>query len=155
MPAPISDDKRQHIIDLCEAGHTCTHIAQTVQVSPTTVSNVARSIGHRFGHTNAARAREARSAFTAERRAVAAARAQERLEEVLARMGEPQEETMLGADGPETVMRQANARDWRDWASAVNTLQRTVLDVDRHDNRADEGLAAVDQWLRDITGGNG
>ena len=39
-----------------------------------------------------------------------------------------------------------------DITKAIHTLNRAILDVDRHDNRADEGGAAVDAWLRDIVG---
>lgn len=36
--------------------------------------------------------------------------------------------------------------------ATVRDAMRTVLDIDRHDNRNEEGLAAVDSWLRDIVG---
>jgi len=35
---------------------------------------------------------------------------------------------------------------------SVRDLVRTVLDIDRHDNRHEDGLSAVDQWLRGIMG---
>lgn len=41
----------------------------------------------------------------------------------------------------------------RQLVQAAREALRTVLDIDRHDNRNDEGLAAVDAWLRDIAGG--
>lgn len=144
MPPPISDEKRAKILALCEAGNSCRSIAKEVGVSHDTVSRIAATIGHVFGRTNLARAREARSAFCAEVRADAAAKAQERVMELLLeRMGEDQQEVVKGGeDAGCVVTRKANARDWRDWASAVSVLQRTVLDVDKHDNAGGQDVEA-------------
>lgn len=158
MPAPISDEQRQQIINLCKQGHTCNAIAQQVGVSSSTVSNVAKSIGHRFAQSNLARAHEARSAYSAERRAALAARATERAEEILAKMsGEYLVFNFGGRDNTyeEHVLEQPPTEALRAMAQTFRDLMRTVLDVDRHDNRQEEGLAAVDQWLRDIVGESG
>ena len=40
----------------------------------------------------------------------------------------------------------------RAMVQSVRDLVRTVLDIDRHDNRHEDGLSAVDQWLRGIMG---
>lgn len=155
MAAPLSDNERERIIQLCHQGHPCNTIAQKVGRSPDTVSRIARSIGHRFGYTNAARAREARSAFSAERRAQLAARATEEAEKLLDELhGEFLVFNFGGRDNTyeEHTLDEPPVDAKRAMVQSFRELMRTVIDVDRHDNKADEGLAAVDQWLRSITG---
>ena len=61
--------------------------------------------------------------------------------------------TVHGEGGFTDVVRAApDARALADLAKAAHTLQRLVIDVDRHDNRADEGAAVVDEWLLSIVG---
>lgn len=155
MAKPLDDDERQRIVQLIESGKGCAETAKLVGRSPDTVSRIARSIGWTFGVTNLARAHEARSAYSQDRRAQIAARATERAEEMLEKMSgaylvfnfggrdNTYEEHTL--DAPPTEAQRAMAQTFRD-------LMRTVLDIDRHDNRADEGLSAVDEWLRGIVG---
>lgn len=155
MAKPLTDDERAEIIELIQSGKPCREIAKQAGRSADTVSRIAQSIGWTFGHPNLARAREAQSAYSAERRALLAARATERAEEMLASMdgrylvfnfggkNNTYEEHEL--DEPPIEAKRAMAQTFRD-------LMRTVLDIDRHDNRAEEGLAAVDQWLRDMLG---
>jgi transposase len=154
---PLTDDERQQIIDLCEQGRSCRDIAAQVGRSHDTVSRIAKEIGHRFGRTNLSRAQEARSAYSAEKRAELAARATERAQEVLERMSGPYLVFNFGGRDntyEEHTLEEPPTEAVRAMAQTFRDLMRTVLDVDRHDNRNDEGLAAVDQWLRDIVGGS-
>ena len=158
MAKPLDDDERQRIVDLLQQGKSARDIAADVGRSADTVSRVARSIGHRFGRTNLTHAREARSAYSAERRATIAARATEEAEKLLEQLGRRHVAFNFGGrdnsyeehefDEPPVDAKLTIVRAFRE-------AMRTVLDIDRHDNRNDEGLAAVDQWLRNIVGGAG
>lgn len=160
MYNPLTDDERETIIGHINAGMTRNRIAEVIGRSPSTITRVAQSIGHDFlpgvdarTQSTLTRAHEARSAYCAERRAEIAANATMRVEELLATFMAQRPTLVAGKGGAEIVEVSPDARAIRDLASAVNTLTRTVLDIDRHDNRADGGMAAVDQWLRDIIGG--
>lgn len=153
MAAPLSDDEKDQIIRLLGEGLSYADIARTTGRSHGTVGRVAQSIGHRSGQTNLTRAHEARSAFCAERRAQAAATAQETVDRLLAEFFDSR--PVVAKDGEGMVVTLTLPPDWKglaDMAKAVNLLQRTVIDVDRHDRKDDEGLAAVDAWLRDVMG---
>lgn len=154
MAKPLTDDERERIEQLLGEGKSARDIAELAGRSVDTVSRIARSIGHDFGRTNLARARKARSAYCAEARAEAAEKAQEWLQRILDNPEAPRPQlAMRKGGGMEVVMVGPDAKAVRDLANAVHTLQRTVLDIDRHDNRHDEGLAMVDDWLRDLVGG--
>jgi hypothetical protein len=153
MAKPVTDDERAEIVTLIESGKSARAIAKQVERSTSTISAIAKEIGWTFGQTNAAQAREARSNYCAQARADAANKAQDRLMEILENFDAPRPYLAIGKGGePHVVMIGPDARAVRDLASAVHTLQKTVLDIDRHDNRAEEGLAAVDQWLRGLVG---
>lgn len=147
MPRPLTDDERTRIVELLGEGLSHAAVAAQVGRAASTVGNIARSIGHRSGQTNLTRAHEARSAFCAERRAKAAALAQERLEELLIEVWDAPVETVVPGTGG-TVTVAPSPQDRHRISQAASALMRTVLDVDRHDNRADErGTAEVDRWL--------
>lgn len=153
MAQPVTDDERAEIIALIQSGQSCKAVAKTVGRSPDTISRIARSIGWTFGRTNLERARETRSAYCAERRAEIAATATEKAERLLAEMEEPFVAFNFGGkdntynehhlDRPPTDAVRAMVQSFRD-------LMRTVIDIDRHDNQAEDGISAVDQWLRGI-----
>lgn len=155
MPARLPDHEREHIADLIRSGKSCSAVAKDVGRSPDTVSRIAREIGWHFGDTNLAHAHEARSAYSAERRATIAAKATERAQQLLDEF--EGEYLVFNFGGKENTYNEhtlpsppIEAR--RQMAAAFRDLMRTVLEVDKHDNRNDEGLAAVDAWLRDIVG---
>jgi hypothetical protein len=155
VPAPISDDKRQRIIQLCEAGNSARSIATDVNVSVSTVSNVAKSIGHRFGRSNLAHAQEARSAYSAERRAGIAARLTEETERLLDELhGEYLVFNFGGRDNTyeEHTLSEPPTEAKRALMQTIRDAMRTVLDIDRHDNKGDGNLSAVDEWLAEKFG---
>lgn len=162
MPAALTDDERQQIIDLFDTGMSCNAIARQVGRSTNTVSRIAKDVGHAWGQANIVRAHEAARAFTAERRAVAAARAQERVDEILETFWDPREQVVVmhggrGEGSSTEVVRVApDARAISDLAKAVNTLQRTVLDISKHDVKADEGQEAgmLVQFVDTLRGGS-
>lgn len=151
---PITDDERTTIIELLEQGMSHAQVAREVGRSTGSVANVAKAHGVRADQSALARvvrANEARSAFCAERRAVIAAKLTEEADRLLGEMHDPYlvfnfggkdntyEEHQL--DEPPTEAKFTMVR-------TVGQAMKTVLDIDRQDNRADEGAAAVDEWLR-------
>ena len=155
MPRKITDDEHTRIVELLGEGHSHATIGRQIGRSASTVGNIARSIGHRSGQTNLARAHEARSAYCAERRASLAARFTEECEELLEQLHRPHLAYNFGGKDntyEEHELSEPGVAEKRMLIQAAREAMRTVLDIDRHDNRADVGGAAVDQWLRDIIG---
>lgn len=155
MPKPLTEDERTRIVNLLTEGKSYREIAQNIGRSHGAIGKIARSIGHRSGRTNLARARDAKSAFCAERRALAAARAQERLEELLEGMGADQPVIVQTPKGPVRLDVPPDARAQRDRASAAATLNRLVLDTDRHDNQAGIGMSQLEAFARSLFSGDG
>lgn len=156
MAAKLSDDERQRIIDLCGQGLSCNQIAAQTGRSSDTVSRIAATIGHRFGQQNAARAREVASGYGAERRAATMAKFHQRADELLDAMeGSYLVFNFGGRDNTyeEHQLKAPPVEAKRQLMQAARDAMRTVLDVDRHDNRNDEDVDAVSRWLRDIVGG--
>ncbi len=144
MANPVTDDERQRIADLLDEGMSYAKVAKTMGRGVGTIAAVAKAVGHSAEQSAVARTRNAniaRSAFCEERRAKSAASAQERLDEILAKFWEDQPVVSGGMNGAEVLSVRPDARAIRDRASAVQTLQRMVLDVKRADERADEGQA--------------
>ena len=153
---PLTDDERAAIVDLLGEGLSCSAIAKQTGRSTSTVSNIARSVGHSFGQSNLARAREARSAFCAERRASIASRLTVEAELLLDDLhGEYLVFSFGGKDNSYEEHRLAAPPSEAKFTTmrAIGQAMKIVLDIDRADNRADEGAAAVDQWLRSMLSG--
>lgn len=152
MAKPVTDEERERVIPLLDEPLSYAAIGRMVGRSASTVANIARSVGHNRtkagAHSRLSRAHEARSAFCAERRAKAAARAQERLEELLEDVWDEPVETLIPGAGGATALVKPSPTDRQRISQAVASLTRTVIDVDRHDNRDNEASAAeVDRWL--------
>ena len=155
MPKPLSDDERQRIIDLLPTGKSCREIADEVGRSKDTVSRIAQSVGHVFGRINQARAMSAMEAYGAEARAKRLAIAHERMMRILNRMGQPHTRYHFG--GKDNTLNQIDLDEpdsdmLRQYASAYASLSQAEAATLRHDNREDQGLPAVEQWLRDLVG---
>lgn len=158
MATPISDDERNHIIDLINQGLTRNQIAETSGRGQATITRIAASIGHNFlaaadqrTQTSLTRAHEARSAYSAERRALIAARLTVEAERLLDQLHE--EHLAFNFGGKDNTYEEHRLVEppvdaKRQLVQAAREAMRTVLDIDRHDNRQEEGLAAVDEWLR-------
>lgn len=155
MAKPLTNTERQAIIDALNAGTPYAQIVKTTGRGKSTISRIAKEIGHQAGRSNLVRAQESRSAYCAERRAEIAGRLTERVEEIIERMeGEFLVYNFGGSDNTyaEHKLDDPPVEALRAMGQTIRDLLRTVLDIDRHDNRADEGAAAVDQWLREIVG---
>jgi DNA-binding CsgD family transcriptional regulator len=155
MAKPLTTDERQQIEQLLAEGKSYREIAETVGRSHGTIGKIARTIGHHSGQTNLARAHEARSAYCAERRAVLAARFTEECERLLDELRAPYVAFNFGGKDntyAEHELAEPDVQAKRLLIQAAREAMRTVLDIDRHDNRAEEGAAAVDDWLRSMIG---
>lgn len=155
MAKPLTDDEKQHIVELIQSGKGCAETAKEVGRAVDTVSRIARNIGWTFGKTNLTHAHEARSAYCAERRASLAAKATVEAERLLEELhGEYRVFNFGGKENTfaSEVLDEPPVEAKRAMIQSFRELIRTVLDIDRHDNRADEGGAAVDEWLRGIVG---
>lgn len=147
MPGRLSDDERATIAELLRSGVSRTEIVKRTGRSRGTIANVAQEIGYRADQSAAERtrnARAARSAFSAEHRATTAATAQQRADEILATFWDKRQQVVVmhGQEAStEIVEVEPDARAISDLAKVVNTLQRTVLDISKHDVKADEGNA--------------
>lgn len=154
MAPKLTDAERERIADLCHQGKSRNVIANEVGRSPDTVSRVADEIGHEFGRTNLARAREARSSYAAEERAVVAALALRRARELLDDFDAVQP-VVIG--GPEPHVRELalDARAQKDRAQAASLLTRTVLDVAKLDEKADggRGKSLLERLVAGLDGG--
>jgi transposase-like protein len=142
VAAKLSDDERQRIIELCEQGKSCRDIAAETGRSKSTVAALANEIGHRFGQSNASRAHEARSAYSAERRAEIAARATVEAELLLDQLhGEYLVFNFGGRDNTyeEHTLTGPPVEAKLNLMRAFQLAMRTVLDIDKHDNREEHG----------------
>ena len=155
MAKPLTNTERQAIIDALNAGTPYAQIVKTTGRGKSTISRIAKEIGHQAGRSNLARAQESRSAYTAERRAKIAERLTEEAERLLDELRKPWLAYNIGGkDNTFTgkVLPEPSTTAKRELIQAIRDATRTVIDIDRHDNRADEGGAAVDDWLRDMIG---
>lgn len=154
----LTDSERERIATLLLDGKSYGSIAKETGRSVGAISRVAKSLGHTASGSAAARtekAREARKAFSAERRA-------EQMEELSAEfdrlVADMRTETrVFNFGGKNNTYREHKLTEppneaKRALMQSARDAMRTMLDVDRHDNKADDGASAVDAWLRDIVG---
>lgn len=134
MPAPLDPELKAAILEAIKAGGKRNEIARTHQVSPSTVSKLAAEIGHAFDRAQTKHATAASVADTASRRATLAER--------LIRLAE------LSMDQAIAELGEASSRDAAVVLGIAVDKHRALVDMDRDP----EGLAAVDVWLRGITG---
>lgn len=161
MAKPVTDDEREAIIADLRSGGTIHGVAKQRGRAKGTIAKIAREAGVDVGESarsRVARAREVRLAVSAEQRAELAVELRGKLVEAMGRLGAPQYQAMLLPGGkhgpPQTAVVEvpAGARDWRDQAGAVRSLQQAMLDLVKYDERGDDDGADVDRWLADMTG---
>lgn len=158
MAKPVTPDERAHIIELLHTGKSANTIAREAGRSVDTISRIAKAEGHRFGQTNLAHAHEARRAYGAEARAETARRFHQRANELLEQMeGEYLVFNFGGRDNTyeEHVLAGPPVEAKRQLIQAAAQAMKVVLEVDKHDNAGGGDVAAVDQWLAAMTGGEG
>lgn len=152
----LSDDERRQIVEAIQTGEGCKEIADRFGRSTDTVSRIASTIGWRFGELNRKRMHDARSAYAAERRARIAQRLTEESERLLDALSQPF--TVYNFGGKDNTFNQhkfdtAPLPARAETVRTIGVAMRTVMEIDKHDNASDEGMAAVDQWLRSLLSG--
>lgn len=161
MPKPLTDAERDRILDHLATGASCNATAKHFGRSPDTISRIAKKAGHAFGHTSLARAHEARKAYGAEQRATTAARLHEEADRLLDQLHEPHVVWNIGGKDNVYTEHEHPEPD----VGAKHTLirgareaMRTVLDIDRHDNRqgdVDQAAGLIVDLVDGIRAGRG
>ncbi|WP_113699171.1 helix-turn-helix domain-containing protein [Nonomuraea lactucae] len=153
-PAPLSDDERQQIRDLHAAGHGCNAIARQLGRDRATISKHAKDLGLSFDRTQTKAATEARIADAKHKRALLADQLLDDALRLRTQLWEPCKVYNFG--GRDNTYAEAHL-DHPDFAGQEKILRSLAVAVDKHArlielDRDPEGLAAVDVWLRGITG---
>lgn len=144
MAKALTDQERARIVELIQSGKGCVETSKIVGRSPDTVSRIANAIGHRFGETNLSRAHASRSAYCAERRAAIAERLVEEVDLLLDELhGEYLVFNFGGKDNTyeEHLLSEPPTEVKRALVQSVRDAMRTVIEIDRHDAKTDEGKA--------------
>ncbi len=165
MAKPLTDHERQTIIKLLTANPDLARneIARRTGRSTDTIRRIAHQIGHRFDRTKTETATRARQADLAARRAELATALVADAARLRAQLWEPCVERKAmavsrGSDVGSVVEIVEVHHDRPPFADqqrimvSVGIAVDKVLAIDRHDNSAGEGLAAVDRWLRAMIG---
>jgi hypothetical protein len=153
-PNPITDEDRRRVHELHAAGRARNQIAKEIGRSGSTVSKIAAELGLSFNREAARAATEARVADAKARRAELMHALLDDAERLRQQLFAP---TVIHSFGgkentySEKPVDQPLFRDQRDIVQAVNTAIAASLRLDLHD-ADNQGLTAVDAWLRDITG---
>ena len=154
MPDPATGTDRERVRELHAQGLTRNAIAREIGRAASTVSKIAREIGLTFDRSRTAEATRAKVADAKDRRAQLTLDLLADAERLRAQMWEPC--TIHNFGGKDNTYNSHDVdeppfRDKRDIAHTVSLLldkhiRLTAVDSD------EQGLAAVDAWLRDITG---
>lgn len=159
MPGPLTEPERDRIAGLLRDGHSRAEIARMTGRGSSTIQRVAKAIGFTADEqrqVKTANARAARSAFCAERRAEYAARLQEAAEALLDDLERPV--TVYNFGGRDNTYNEhelptPDIAGKRALIAASVQASQQVVAIDKHDNRDEGDLAAVDAWLRDVIHG--
>lgn len=156
MPSRIPDDTRAAIIaDLNDENGSTHDIAQRHGVGQASVSRIAKAAGIAVDRSKTKNATEAKAADNARDRVNLSARF---LAEAHAALDDLHEEHTVFAFGGrensynEHTLPKPPTGDKRNLMIIAATAADKHMALERHDNET-EGLAAVDAWLRDVTGG--
>lgn len=152
MAKPVTDDEREEIIALIRSGLSRSDIVKRTGRGSSTITRIAASIDHDWlsqadarTQSSLVRAHNARSAYSAERRAGIAARLTEEAELLLDQLHEPHVAFNFGGkdnDYNEHEMAEPPIESKRALIQATREAMRTVIDISRHDTKADENNAA-------------
>ncbi|MFJ9128930.1 helix-turn-helix domain-containing protein [Streptomyces sp. NPDC102340] len=163
MPPPkvskgglVTAEDRAEIIRLHGEGHGRNEIARITRRSQRTVSLICAEEGLTFDITVTEEATRHRIAQLAERRAVLAEALQGDAEHLTELMWSPA--TVYSFGGKDNVYRERDvneppAADKRNLMAAANVAIEKSLKLVPPEREDAEGLAAVDQWLRGMIGG--
>lgn len=155
--AKISPETRVKVLDAIRAGGKRNAIAREHGVAASTVTKIAQDAGlaDAFDRSATENATRAAVADNKARRAVLARRFLDEAEAALADMRAPHLVYSFGGRDNaynEHTLDVPPSGDRRNLMIIAATAVDKSMAIDRHDDDA-QGLAAVDAWLRDITGG--
>lgn len=151
MPAPLDPAKRDAIAQAIRDGGKRNEIARQHDVSPSTVTGIAKQEGltDAFDRTQTKRATEARNADLASRRAELATKLMDRAFWLEAQIDQERPYIARSKDGVEVIMSVPEPKDIQALMTSVGIAVDKVGVLTRDDA---EGLTAVDAWLKSITG---
>lgn len=153
MPPPLPDNKRAAILADIQAGQKSRNqIARDHGVSAGAVTKLAPPGS--FDRSQVKRATEAKVADNKARRAEISRRFLDKAAELLDQMDQPHLVFNFGGKDNtynERELDRPPTADLRNLIVSAATAFDKHLAADRHDND-DQGLAAVDAWLRDMLG---
>ena len=151
MPKAVPQPEREEIIAAVKAGESSGEIARRFHRSKSTVWYIATEAGLSFERSEPKRATEARRADNAFRRTELARLLLDDIEWIRGRFRQPHR--IVGFSGGEALfvnVDEAPAGDLRNYMAALGIAVDKHLALERHDGD-DQGLAAVDAWLRSVT----
>ncbi|GAA0638141.1 hypothetical protein GCM10010174_69980 [Kutzneria viridogrisea] len=151
---PLTEQDRQRVRELHAQGLTRNEIGRAIGRSASTVSKLAKELGLTFDRSKTRAATEAKVADAKSRRAALALNLLGDAERIREQLWQPCRVYSFG--GRDNVY----SEEWHerpDFAAQLKILQATgvaldkVMRIEAHDADT-HGLAAVDQWLRDMIG---
>lgn len=152
MAKPVSDEERQRIIEAFPTGKSCRQIARELGRSTTTISTIAKSVGHEFGQINAERARAINQRYGAEWRAEMRQRLADEAMRLLDDMRKPALVFSFGGRDNtynEHELEEPDFRSKRDLMQAVSTALRSIRDLDATDSTTGN-LGMLGEWFATI-----
>ncbi|WP_101784246.1 helix-turn-helix domain-containing protein [Nonomuraea indica] len=153
-PAPLTNAERQQIRDLHAAGHGCNDIARQLGRDRSTISRAAAAMELTFDRAQTRAATQARVDDTKHKRAVLA---EQLLDDALRLRAQLWERCKVYNFGGRDNTYSEAELEQPDFAGQEKILRAVAVAIDKHArlielDRDPEGLAAVDAWLRGITG---
>jgi IS30 family transposase len=153
-PAALTDAERQQIRDLHAAGHGCNDIARQLGRDRSTISRAAAAMELTFDRAQTRAATQARVDDTKHKRALLA---EQLLDDALRLRTQLWEPALVYNFGGRDNTYAEHTIERPDFAGQEKILRAVSVAVDKHArlvelDRDPEGLAAVDAWLRGITG---
>ena len=154
---PVGDAEREQIRVLHARGESLNAIAKQLGRSKSTIAHHCKAMGLSFDRSATIEATEARVADTKAKRAEVSARFLAKAGELLDQMDQPHLAFNFGGKENtynEHLLDRAPTGDLRNLMESAAKAFGQHLAQERHDADDGTGLAAVDAWLRDITGGD-
>ena len=154
MPPPLPEDVRAAVEAAVRAGGKRNEVAREHGVSPSTVTKIAKDAGitGAFDRSQTKRATASRTADLAEQRSRLSTTSLDLAEHMLRRARASYTYYVATKDDVVPVtLTEPPLSDVRQAATAFGILVDKSAVLERHDSDV-QGLAAVDAWLRNLTG---
>jgi transposase-like protein len=155
VPAPTPPDVREAVLrDIERGGSSTRQIGARHGVSDATVRKIAKEAGLTFSREQTKNATEAKVADNKARRAEIARKFLDKADALLDQMDQPHVAFNFGGRDNtynEKLMDRPPIADIRNLMTSAAIAFDKHLAADRHDSD-DQGLAAVDAWIRDMLG---